>query len=73
MNLNKANKGYVIQNKNQGFNIEFLTALPTAKRAKKLTLTTSNKKLVLNGHQINLLKKVFAKENLINKEPNTTY
>ena len=66
MNTSKNNRNYLITNSQRGLNVEFLTARPSAKRGKSLTLKTSNQTLKLNGHQINTLKRVLAKENALN-------
>jgi hypothetical protein len=65
------NRSYLITNTHRGFDVTYLTSLPRSKRAKKLTLIVNGKsKLELNGHQINTLRRVFAKENLINGAAN---
>ena len=67
MNIqNKNNRNYTITTSHRGLDAVLHTSLPYAKRAKSLTLKTGNKSLKLNGHQINTLKKLFIKENLIN-------
>ena len=75
MNLNKSknNRNYLISNSHKGLDIELFTSTPNAKRAKKLTLKSGNKSITLNGHQINVLKRVFVKENLINGLKTTIY
>lgn len=73
MNTSKNNRNYLITNSQHGFNVEFSTALPSAKRAKTLTLKTANQTLKLNGHQINTLKKVFAKEIALNGLKSSIY
>lgn len=74
MNTQKSkNRNYLITNSQHGFNIELSTARPNAKRAKSLTLKTSKQKIKLNGHQINALKRVFAKEIALNGLNSTIY
>lgn len=73
MNTSKNNRNYLITNYQSGFHVEFSTSRPTAKRAKTLTLKTSNQTLKLNGHQINTLKKVLAKEIALNGLKSTIY
>lgn len=74
MNKNNSNnRNYLITNSHRGFNVELSTARPTAKRAKTLTLKTANQTLKLNGHQINTLKRVLAKEIALNGLKSTIY
>lgn len=74
MNTNKTNnRNYLITNSHRGFNVELSTARPNAKRAKTLTLKTANQTLKLNGHQINTLKRVLAKEIALNGLKSTIY
>ena len=73
MKTNQNNRNYLITNSHRGFNVELSTARPNAKRAKTLTLKTPNKTLKLNGHQINTLKRVFAKEITLNNSKSTIY
>lgn len=72
-NTSDNNRNYILTNNHRGFNVKLVTALPHAKRAKTLTIRSGNKKLKLNGHQINTLKKVLAKENQLNGLQNTIY
>jgi hypothetical protein len=67
------NKNYLLTNTHGNFSVEFLTALPTAKRAKTLTLKNKKTTMVLNGRQINVLKKLFVKENTLNGRSSAIY
>jgi len=67
------NKNYLLTNTHGNFSVEFSTARPTAKRAKKLTLKNKKTTMVLNGRQINVLKKLFLKENTLNGGSSTIY
>jgi hypothetical protein len=73
MNTNQNNRNYLITNSHRDFTVEFSTSFPSAKRAKTLTIRTANQTLKLNGHQINILKRVLAKEIALNGLKATIY
>jgi hypothetical protein len=64
--MNK-NKIYKIESEIDGIEFVLNTSTPSAKRAKKMTIKTNNKKIVLNGHHLNALRNIFKREQLITK------